>query len=105
MDRRLIRISIVVAALVVVPALLRAAQPVDGGLTTAQMRLNRGFAAPESKCRLPQPVDTLLSQSSFEEPAVPYIGPRTPVLDDTVPDSPRDASPDTLRGPPASLLF
>jgi hypothetical protein len=93
-----------VVALVVVPAVVRATQRLDGGPTPCSMRLNRGFAAPGAKVRLTPPRDATIQTAAIDhEPTLPPIAATsTPV--EWIPDSAPDPFFETRRGPPNGIL-
>jgi hypothetical protein len=97
-------IAVLVAALVVVPALVRATQRLDGAPTPSSIRLNRGFAAPVGKIRL-APLHDITAQSVARAGESRLTGSASvEALDDCIPDSPPERFPETRRGPPTAQL-
>lgn len=99
-DRRsvsLVIIPVLVAAIFVVPALVRATYPSQ----SAPIRLNRGFDAPPSKCTLEAPHAILIPFEYVRE--VTRDRRDHVVLDLGIlsPDAPDSRSPDPFRGPPS----
>ena len=99
-------IAVLVAALVVVPALVRATQRLDGTPTPSSIRLNRGFAAPVGKLRLAPPLHDITAQcvALAGESRLTGLSASVDALDDCIPDSPLEHFPETRRGPPSPRL-
>lgn len=98
------RALVIVAALVCLPPLVRATQPLDPGSGPQPIRLNRGFAAPEAKAQVAPPSQIVIARAiTRDAPQVPELTHPPRPVGDAIPDSP-DASPDTLRGPPVRPL-
>jgi hypothetical protein len=93
-------VLVMVAALFVVPALVRAT---FSSSPTSLIRLNRGFERPPAKCQIPPPVVLVaaLSRSEAEPPKLDLL---VPVFDAPAPDAPPEGSPDAFRGPPIPSL-
>jgi hypothetical protein len=92
----------IVAALCLVPPLVRATYTVTGAST---MRLNRGFSLPPSKSSVTRPDQiAILVPVPDEHAAAERIAPRSRVADESIPSAPPDRAPDPLRGPPTSFL-
>ena len=97
-------IAALIVALVIVPALVRATQRLDGAPTPCSMRLNRGFAAPGSKVRLTPPGDATVQTAALDhEPTLTPIA-ATSTPDEWIPDSAPDPFFETRRGPPNAIL-
>jgi hypothetical protein len=94
-------VSFVVVALVLVPALVRATHSFDGDATKT-IRLNRGFDAPESKCRVAPPASAAvhIAVLAFASPTDSIILVPT---DESRPVAIDTARPRTPRGPPSTL--
>ena len=98
-------VALIVATLLVVPPLVRATQHFDNGSASSLLRLNRGFAAPETKSQvLPPSHNAVVQALAVDEPPVPPIARRVHAFDECLPDSPPDSPPDALRGPPLSTF-
>ena len=98
------RAATLIATLLFVPPLVHATQHLSRGTTSSLLRLNRGFDAPETKCQLAPPRDVVLRCIVLEEPNSAQIARRALAADEPIPDSPRDSTPDALRGPPLAQL-
>jgi hypothetical protein len=94
-------ITLLVSMLVLVPTLVRATQALDPGATPPSIRLNRGFDAPESKCRITPPSAPLAVPPAFEWSAPAKVE-FAFFADAPLPQAQRDVSPQVLRGPPVS---
>jgi hypothetical protein len=93
------------ATMVVVPPLVRATRHLADPNSASNLSLNRGFDSPQAKCQ----VQALVAVRTWATPKdlgllVPAHETRPIVTDEALPDSPSDAAPDALRGPPAHLL-
>jgi hypothetical protein len=99
-------IAVLVAALVVVPAVVRATQRLDDTPSPSSIRLNRGFAAPVGKIRLTPPLHGITAQSAAlsEKSGRTGLSASVEALDDWIPDSFSDRLPETRRGPPSARL-
>jgi hypothetical protein len=97
-------VAALVVALVVVPALVRATQRLDGAPTPCSMRLNRGFAAPASKVRLTPPCDAAVQTAALDhEPTLtPTTAASAPA--EWILRSAPDPFSETRRGPPNATL-
>ena len=96
-------IGLLVITLLCMPTLVRATQSLVRD--SASIRLNRGFDAPESKCRVIPPAApafaAALAVTTVPAPRVVLAAhPVTPSLA----SSQHETSPAVLRGPPSSLL-
>jgi hypothetical protein len=98
--RARVTILVMIAALFVVPALVRATFSAS---QTSLIRLNRGFERPPAKCQIPPPVVIVaaLSRSEAEPPKLDLL---VPVFEAPAPDAPPEGSPDAYRGPPIPSL-
>jgi len=92
----------VVITLLVVPAFLRATQPFPTNTSTSSIRLNRGFDAPESKCRVTPPAAPIAAVH-VPEPAPERSEPGYSDGVDLIAVSQHDIPPDAFRGPPVSF--
>lgn len=93
-------VLLMLATLAVVPALVFATH--QGA--TPSLRLTRGFNAPPEKCTITPPAAVVQSVSRHE-PQTPHGHPAAAaVLSESIPESPPEHAPDTLRGPPAGSL-
>jgi hypothetical protein len=99
--------ALLVAALIVVPALVRATERVSpSSSSTTQFRLVRGFDAPESKFRVASPprdespAEIAFEHAASEQDPEPFVA----ACPEAPPASQLDRSPDALRGPPLSAL-
>jgi len=92
-------LSVVVATLVFLPPLVRAADHLGSSRSSSPIRLNRGFERPPAKSEIAPPVD--LRRWSVLERSLP-VEPRQVVVtaSDRLPALQPDLSPDALRGPP-----
>ena len=93
-------ISFVVVTLALCPALVRATHSFDGDATKT-IRLNRGFDAPESKCRVAPPVSAAVHVAVFA-----FVSPTDSSIlvptDDLRPVAIDAVRPRTPRGPPST---
>ena len=96
-------ICVLVAALLVVPAAVRAAGRLEGS-SPSPVRLSRGFEVPPAKCSVAPPTHASLPPISLIEPAAVRATARVYPAD-SPPTSPGDRSPDPDRGPPLSPLL
>jgi hypothetical protein len=96
-------VFVLVAILSVVPGLVRATKPLRE-LTPAPFRLSRGFELPPTKCSLTPPSEVAVPAVSLEEPQPQPVNPQTVELNEALPDSALNISPEDLRGPPSPLL-
>jgi hypothetical protein len=96
-------VVLLVAVLFFVPPLVRATLHLDRPATSSPLRLNRGFGEPETKCQV-VPNDLPPRSPVFEEPSPEHVTRMSPGIDEPIPDSPLDSSPDSLRGPPLARL-
>lgn len=97
-------IAALVAALFVVPPLLSTLDAVSGP-TTSSIRLNRAPAAPGAKGKSTRLICDVAVHSVVvhDEQGRARLVARA-ALDDLIPDSPVDRSPQTRRGPPNARL-
>jgi hypothetical protein len=95
--RARVAILVTVAALCVVPALVRAT---FSGSTSTPIRLNRGFERPPAKATI-APLTVAVTAVPHQETGLSRIDRRAPAVDEFVPDAAPVRPPDTLRGPPA----
>ena len=97
-------VAALVVALLVVPALVRATQRLDGAPTPCSMRLNRGFAAPASKVRLTPPRDATVQTAAHDpEPRLTPIA-AVPAPDEWILRPTPDPISESRRGPPHATL-
>jgi hypothetical protein len=96
-----VAILVTVAALCVVPALVRAT---FSGSTSTPIRLNRGFELPPGKATIAPPATVAVAPVSDEETGLSRIDRRAPVRDEVAPEAAPVRPPDALRGPPAFPL-
>ena len=103
---RVIRPSVwvVIATILAVPPLVRATQHLEGSAASSPIRLNRGFDFPKSKCQVTPPVGLPAQWLQRVQPETASVTGRTPIFDESIPDSPPDSRPDLLRGPPLTLV-
>jgi len=96
-------ITALVIALVLVPPLVRATQTLDSPSPTA-IRLNRGFDAPETKCRVVPPLAAVarLAPEPVPSPLAALRGHER--VETPLAVGRHDSPPDALRGPPSSLI-
>src|SRR5689334_4914954 len=97
--RARLAILLVVAALCVVPALVRATYTPSGAST---VRLNRGFSLPPAKSSVARPVQVAIvfAEPMHDDASLGRADHTVRCADETIPDAPPDRSPDALRGPP-----
>jgi hypothetical protein len=94
---------VLIAVMVLMPPLVRATQPLTGN-PASQIRLNRGFDRPETRCDvtpgLTQPVVATISAGGLDPSQIlaPYSN------DEPVPCTPAHLPFDSLRGPPSVLI-
>jgi len=98
-------IALLIATLVCVPPLVRATQKLDSAASSSSLsiRLNRGFDAPETKCKVPPPAASSLRPFVDDEVAPPLEVTQGYVDVVAFPVSQYESSPDALRGPPSFL--
>jgi hypothetical protein len=96
--RARVAILVTVAALCVVPALVRAT---FSGSTSTPIRLNRGFERPPAKATIARPLTVAVTAVPHQETGLSRIDRRAPAVDEFAPDAAPVRSPDALRGPPA----
>jgi hypothetical protein len=96
--RARLAILVTVAALCVVPALVRAT---FSGSTSTPIRLNRGFELPPGKATIAPPANVAVAPVSDEETGLSQVDRRAPAVDEVAPDAAPVRPPDTLRGPPS----
>ena len=99
--RARVAILVIVAALCVVPALVRAT---FSGSTSTPIRLNRGFELPPGKASLAPPPNVAVAPVSHHETGLSRIDRRAPAVDEVAPEAAPVRPPDALRGPPAFPL-
>ena len=99
--RTRITILVMIATLLVVPALVRAT---FSSSPTSPIRLNRGFERPPAKCHIPPPPLVVLKTLSLGQAAPPKLDWPAAVLDERSPHALPEGSPDALRGPPILSL-
>ena len=95
-------ICVLVAALLVVPAAVRAAGRLEGS-SPSPVRLSRGFDVPPAKCSVAPPADAALPVMS-PETETRRLAPFVQVGDEPAARPPANTSPDPQRGPPPSTL-
>ena len=98
--RARVAILVTVAALCVVPALVRAT---FSGSASTPIRLNRGFERPPAKATIAPPPDVAVAPVPHQETSLSRIDRRAPAVDDVAPDTAPVLPLDALRGPPALL--
>ena len=94
--RARVAILVTVAALCVVPALVRAT---FSGSTP--IRLNRGFERPPAKATIAPPPTVAVAPVSHQETDLSRVDRRAPAVDEDAPHAAPVRPPDALRGPPA----
>jgi hypothetical protein len=99
--RARIAILVTVAALCVVPALVRAT---FSGSTSTPIRLNRGFELPPGKATIAPPANVAVAAVCDEDAGLSQIDRRSPAPDEVAPETAAVHPPDALRGPPAFPL-
>jgi len=92
----------VVITLLVVPALLRATQSFATNTGNSSIRLNRGFDAPESKCKVTPPA-AVMAAIRVPEPTAERSEQSYNAGVDLIVVSQHDVPPDAFRGPPVSF--
>jgi hypothetical protein len=97
-------ITLLVSALLIVPAVVRAAGTLEGS-RPSPVRLSRGFELPPTKCNVAPPVNTAMVVVVLSEPATVPLGRHASNVDEPVSAAPSDCAPDPLRGPPVTPLF
>jgi hypothetical protein len=95
--RARVAILVIVVALCVVPALVRAT---FSGSTGTPIRLNRGFELPPGKASLAPPPTTAVAPISHQQNRPARLDRRAPAFDDVAPYAAPVRWPDPLRGPP-----
>ena len=95
--RARVAILVTVAALCVVPALVRAT---FSGSTSTPIRLNRGFERPPAKATIAPPATVAIAPAPHQETGLSRIDRRGPAVDEVAPHAAPVRSPDALRGPP-----
>ena len=89
-----------VAVMVLMPPLVRATQHVTD-VAASQIRLNRGFDLPETRCHI-TPSLTQPSLAAVVAPSIQELPVLAPGVDDeSLPDAPTTVPFDPLRGPPS----
>jgi len=96
--RARVAILVTVAALCVVPALVRAT---FSGSTSTPIRLNRGFERPPAKATIAPPLTVAVALVSHQETGLSHVDRRAPAVDEDAPHAAPVRPPDALRGPPA----
>jgi len=98
-------IALLIATLVFVPPLVRASQTLDRTPSSSALsiRLNRGFDAPETKCRVAPPPTAAVSFVVCEASVPPLDVVGSHRGDIALPVGQYDSPPDALRGPPSSI--
>jgi hypothetical protein len=107
LGRPLIRacVFVLLAAIVVVPPLVRGTRHLADARSASGLSLNRGFDSPEAKCQVPAPVALRTRCSPKELGFAPLIRQtRLIAPDEAIPGTPSDAAPDALRGPPSLII-
>jgi hypothetical protein len=100
-------VFLLVVTMFSVAPLVRATDHLRGeGGQPPLLRLNRGFNLPQTKARLlPPPAVEHIQTIGTYEGSLPPVPDTVLCLDEAVPDSAPQASPDTLRGPPPVLTL
>jgi hypothetical protein len=99
--RRIGVLSIVIAALFVVPPIVRATATIK---SSSPIRLNRGFETPPAKGDVMSSLERIAEPASMHEPEPPQVGQRVLSRDDSRVVAPFDHAPNLERGPPAVTL-
>jgi len=93
-------VFLLVAIVLVVPPLVRAASTAPGG---QPIRLNRGFNFPPAKCHIAPPPEATAAVAPTVEPTAPRAVWIAVSVAAPLPALPAAAPPDALRGPPPLL--
>lgn len=86
-----------------VPAFDRATRHLTAQVPGSVLRLNRGFDFPESSWQIAPPVSLRQPWLISPDAAAPLQRRAVPAVDELLPESPGDLTPDVLRGPPSLL--
>jgi hypothetical protein len=97
--RRQVGIVVIIAALFVVPPIVRATSPVG---SSSPIRLNRGFETPPVKAGVLMSLEEVAALVSLGIPQAPLTARRSPRLVESTIVGQADRTPDLERGPPAS---
>jgi hypothetical protein len=101
-SRRHSVLFVVIAALFVVPPIVRATARIK---SSSPIRLNRGFETPPSKGDVVASLEPIAASASTHEPERPPVRPQLRSRDDARPVVvPSERAPDPQRGPPAVTL-
>ena len=92
---------VVIAALLVVPPIVRATSTIK---SSSPIRLNRGFETPPSKGDAATSLERAAEPVSIHEPEPTHTGQRLPSRSESHAATPSDHSPDPKRGPPTATI-